>query len=199
MDYEKLFGFLAVLFAVGLLAVGAHDLYESPVIETVTEYQTVTVEVPAECEVCEVCPEIVEEVVSEEVLNEVVDEDVIVCSEDRLEEQAIDNDIGEYMNDLLADNDFIEDEIMPFFATEYNCTISDDNDVDQVELEDISVEWDANDEEGEYVAEVEVHAYCNDDRDNYISRDIIISGIFDEDDLEDFADDGLDSYTIVDA
>jgi|TARA_Y100000034_G_scaffold95237_1_gene115569 hypothetical protein len=180
---------IAVLACVLFIAVAAHDMFEAPevVIETETITETIVEYVDVECPV-------VEEVVCEEcAICPVVDEDL-------QEEQDVRESMIVYIDELIADEDFIEDELIPTIESEYNCTLYDEDDLLEVEVEDYDVNWDVDDEEGNYEVEIETKFYCDDSRDDYKVRDMLLSGEFDEDTLEDLEDgDDLEDYLLADA
>lgn len=178
----------AIIMTLLLIGIAIHDFAEQPEIQTievptpvvVTETVTEYIEVPSECAECPVCPEIDSEV---------------------LEEEQVKDDIDDLLSATLSDEDVIEDEVQPFLAEEYcwGSSISDEDDVLEYDLEELNVDWDVDDEEGNFEAEVEFKFYCDDNREDYIVRDTLISGEFDEDDLEEWLEDEeIDSFELSD-
>ena len=179
---------LAVLAIVLFVAVAAHDMFEAPevVIEEVTELSCAEF-IPEAV----ICPEVVvcaEPVICEEpIVCEVIDEDL-------QEEQDVRELVLSKIDELIVDEDFI-----PTLESLYECDITDEDDLLSIEIESSDVDWDVDDEEGTFEVELEAKFYCDDEREDYKVRDLLLVGEFDDNDLEDFEDgDDLESFDLED-
>ena len=180
-SYETLFGVLAIVFALAFLAVGAHDIWEQPEVETVTVTVTETVEVPAECEVCpevEECPEVNESLCSD--FADTVEDDLVEENDARVLARE------EVLSDM-DDNDFLE-AVYDFLVNDLGLDVNDEDDVSLESEEGFDWDYDWSDiEDGEGEVVVEFKAYYIEDGDE---DDEKLECLFVLDDFE------VDSYTL---
>ena len=196
------FGVAAIVLALLLIWSITHDATEAAC-EVCDECTVLSAET---CESYVTCPTVVEasaESCAEyaPTVNETLCADYVVeLTDDEEEVRDVKDSILALAAAKVIDEDFTQDEVKPLLEDLKSCEIVDEEDILSFELEGSDITWDVDDETGSYEIEYEYTFYCDDERDVERKEDILITGEFDEDSLEDMEDEEeLESYELIEA